>query len=98
MNSFYKLMNDTMYCFLQDETAGTVSLKDSMSLSKLIVRIVSQEMPECDLFVGYDSVFSSVQVLQDVLLLPNIRKVRVYSYNLFGHIFLDNSGMLIFTR
>lgn len=76
MIALYILMNDTTYCSLQDETAGTLSLKDSTSLSKLIVRIVSQEMPECDLLIGYDVVFSSVQVLQDVLLLPNIRKVR----------------------
>lgn len=89
-------MNYTKYCSLQDETVDTISLKDSTSLSKLLLRIVSQEMPECELIVGYDSVFSSVQVLQDLLLLPNIRKVRFCSYNPFRKLIYGYFWMFIF--
>ncbi|XP_042234485.1 ionotropic receptor 21a-like [Homarus americanus] len=49
--------------------------RDTTSLSWLLVTVVEREMKECDMVVVYDAAYGQTGVLDELLLLPNIRQV-----------------------
>ena len=53
--------------------------KATLSLSRMLTALVRQELWECEVVMVYDAGFSDPAILRDLLLLVNVRQVRVRS-------------------
>lgn len=63
----------------QEETPGKPALteEEAVSFSRMLVTILKKEMKNCDIVLAYDDGYRIPAILQELLRLPNPRKVRI---------------------
>lgn len=63
----------------QEEAPGKPALteEEAVSFSRMLVTILKKEMKNCDIVLAYDDGYRIPAILQELLRLPNPRKVRI---------------------
>lgn len=69
----------TLFRKPQKERAGRRQTQDTriLSLGRLLMAVVERDLRECELVMAYDSAYNHPAILHDLLLLPNVRQVKV---------------------